>query len=177
MLSLRQSHGVSADRIGRIELEVAPQALHVCNIQEPKTGLEAKFSFRVACAMALLGDDTGDINAYSAERATSAEVVALRDRISVTANAGLSGGLQVASVELTDGRRITVSNDSYKPLNDVEAQREQVSRKFLSLAGPIIGRAAAGEVRRLVYRLPFEKSVKPLLSSLATSTVGAEAEA
>jgi 2-methylcitrate dehydratase PrpD len=162
MLALKAEHRVEPAQIESVDLEVQPNTLHVCNIQEPRTGLEAKFSFRAACAMALLGDDTADIGAYTAERATSADVISLRDRIKVTPKDELPGGTQVAKVELTDGRRLTIANDAYKPLGNIPLQKELVAKKFFSLVEPVVGRAVAEDIRRLVYELPKATSVAPL---------------
>jgi hypothetical protein len=59
--------------------------------------------------MALLGDDTHDIAAYTAERATSPELIKLRDRVRVVARDDLSGGVAVANVQLSDGRKLSIS--------------------------------------------------------------------
>lgn len=165
MLALRSEQQVAPQAIKSVELEVLPNTLHVCNIQEPKTGLEAKFSFRAACAMALLGDDTADINAYTAERATSADVIALRDRIKVTPRSDLPGGTQNAIVELTDGRRLTLTSDAYRPLGDIARQRDIVTNKFFSLVEPVLGRQAAEAIRARVFELPKAGKLEPLVES------------
>jgi len=173
MLGLRSQHRVSPREVRRIELEVQPNTLHVCNLQEPQTGLEAKFSFRAACAMALLGDDTADIGAYTAERATSAEVVSLRDRITVTAREGLPGGTQRAIVDLVDGRRIAVASDAYRPLGDIPRQRAIVCRKFHALVGPVLGSETAARLERMVFELPEAKSLAPLAEASVTVSMAA----
>jgi 2-methylcitrate dehydratase PrpD len=95
MLELKTKHGVTAAAVESIDVQVPRNFLTVCNIQEPKIGLEAKFSLR---AMTLLGDDTHDIGAYNAERVASPDLVRLRDRIHVGANDALSGGVAIAKV-------------------------------------------------------------------------------
>ena len=47
---------------------MAPDLLQICNIAEPATGLEGKFSLRATAAMALLGDDTADMAAFNDAR-------------------------------------------------------------------------------------------------------------
>ena len=164
MLALRGEQGVAPEQIREVKLEVHSSTLHVCNIQQPKTGLEAKFSFRVACAMALLGDDTADIDAYTAERATSPAVVSLRDRIGVTARDDLPGGTQRAIVTLQDGRTLTLDHDAYRPLGDLPRQRDIVARKFRSLVEPIAGSAVVGQLHESVYALPGAPDVTALVA-------------
>ena len=49
------------DGITAIEVTTHPRWLTVCNIAEPKTGLEAKFSYAQVMALAALGHDTTKI--------------------------------------------------------------------------------------------------------------------
>lgn len=62
--------------------------------------------------MALLGDDSRDIAAYSAESLRRDAFVQLYDRIRVIPDDDLSGGVAVAEVRLADGRALRVTNDS-----------------------------------------------------------------
>ncbi len=163
MLELKREHGVTASGIEQIELQVPRNFLTVCNIQEPATGLEAKFSLRAVAAMSLLGDDTRDIHAYNAERVTRGELVRLRDRISVTPRDELSGGVAVANVLLTDGRRLSVTNDCYRPLHNPPLQREVVTRKFLSLVPPVLGRERAEALLQQILAVDRLASIRQLV--------------
>ena len=62
---------------------MAPDLLQICNIAEPATGLEGKFSLRATAAMALLGDDTADMAAFNDARMRDRDLVAMRDRVVV----------------------------------------------------------------------------------------------
>jgi 2-methylcitrate dehydratase PrpD len=144
-------------------VQVPPTFLTVCNIQEPKTGLESKFSLRAVSAMALLGDDTHDIGAYNAERANSAELIRLRDRIHVSANEKLSGGIAIANVQLNDGRKLSATNDCYKPLRDLKKQREVVSAKFMRLVTPALGKDRAEKLLRQILEIDTLPSVRQFI--------------
>src|SRR3546814_20410988 len=69
--------------IERVEVRVAPRNLAMCNIQNPTTGLEIKFSLRFTVALALAGEETGSLGVYSEEMAARQDLVALRDRIRI----------------------------------------------------------------------------------------------
>jgi 2-methylcitrate dehydratase PrpD len=163
MLELKNTQGVTPANVETIEVQVPPTFLTVCNIQEPKTGLESKFSLRAVSAMALLGDDTHDIASYNAERANSPEFIRLRDRVRVVGNDKLSGGVAVANVELNDGRKLTATNDCYKPLRDLKKQREVVSRKFMRLVSPKLGGERADKLLRQVLEADALPSVRQLI--------------
>jgi 2-methylcitrate dehydratase PrpD len=163
MLQLRKAHGFSPEQVARVELQVPAGFLSVCNIQEPKTGLEGKFSLRAVAAMALLGDDTRDIGAYTAERVTRPELRRLRDRVAVKPRDDLKGGVAIATIELIDGRRLDATSDCYQPLRDLALQRERVSQKFQALAGPVLGKDRAAELERVALQADALESVAPLL--------------
>lgn len=73
----------SRDSIARVEITTSPRWARVCNIAVPQTGLEAKFSYRLCAALALLGRDTGRREVFSDNACHAPDVVALRDRVEV----------------------------------------------------------------------------------------------
>lgn len=73
----------AAKDVERIEVTVPARWAKVCNIASPETGLEAKFSYRLCAALALLGRDTGRREVFSDAACQAPEVVALRDRVEV----------------------------------------------------------------------------------------------
>jgi len=163
MLELKNTQGLTPANVESIEVQVPPTFLTVCNIQEPKTGLESKFSLLAVSAMALLGDDTHDIAAYNATRANSPELIKLRDRVHVTGNDKLSGGVAIANVQLNDGRKLSATNDCYKPVGNLSKQREIVSAKFMRLVTPALGRDRADKLLRQILTVDTLPSVRQLI--------------
>lgn len=164
MLTLARQHGVTPAAIEEIELGVPHSSLGVCNITEPVTGLEAKFSLKTVAAMTLLGDATGDIDAYAVERVTRPEVKRLAARIVVAGRDDLDGGEAVAIAALTDGRKVTERYDSYTAKVDLVAQRGALGRKFHGLVTPILGAGRTAQLEEAVFALDRAKSVAPLLA-------------
>jgi 2-methylcitrate dehydratase PrpD len=113
--------------------------------------------------MVLLGDDTHDIAAYNAERANSPELIKLRDRVHVVGSDKLSGGIAIANVQLNDGRKLSVTNDCYKPLRNLAKQREVVSQKFMRLVSPALGRDRADKLLRQILDIDTLPSVRQLI--------------
>jgi 2-methylcitrate dehydratase PrpD len=93
---LRDAHGIDAGNIDKVELRVPTRNLRVCNIQEPDSGLEAKFSLRMVSAMTLARRDTADIAGYDDELCSDAEMVRLRDKMQVVGT-GNSPGVRARS--------------------------------------------------------------------------------
>src|SRR5579872_6292580 len=81
--ALRADEKISPELIESVNVTVPPGHLGVCNILDPQTGLECKFSLRMTTALALSGEDTFDDGLFTDETARRADLVALRERIEI----------------------------------------------------------------------------------------------
>ena len=140
--SLCTHHALAPERITRVEVRVDPSLLSVCNVAEPRTGLEGKFSLRATTAMALRGDDTADPATFTDARMADPDLVRLRDRVAIVPVAG-TGATRTAVTVDTDRGRFVAEADTGVPAVDMRAQRERLEAKFLALATPVLGRARA----------------------------------
>ena len=139
---IRAEHHLDPKSIDEVEVRVHPALFGVCNIQEPKTGLEGKFSLRATTAMALLGEDTGNLETFSDASVTEARLVSLRDRIHVV-RAEKIPSTHATVVVKSNGRIFQAESDSGRPASNLVAQRENLTRKFMTLTAPILGRRHA----------------------------------
>jgi 2-methylcitrate dehydratase PrpD len=142
---LRERHGLDPEKIAGVEVRVAPPLLDVCNIQEPTTGLEGKFSLRATTALALLGEDTSDLGIFSEAKMAEPRLVALRDRVRVIPTEGI-GPMQARVRVEADGRQGEAEADINVPAADLDAQGDRLRRKFLTLAAPVLGEGRAAEL-------------------------------
>ena len=159
---LRDEEGVRPERIEAITVEVPRGSLDVCNIESPLTGLEGKFSLRATLALGLLGDDTGALGTFTDERMRSAELVALRDRVTVAVVAGTSPTATPVTVRTGDGRKHRARVDVGEPAADLAEQGRRLAAKFLALAAPVVGDACAQELVALVGGVEELRRVGPL---------------
>lgn len=142
---LRERHALDPQAVETVDLTVAPSLLAICNIAEPTTGLEGKFSLRATTAMALLGVDTAELATYSDRRMADPALVRLRDRVRVSTDASLA--VTRARVAVTaSGRRVEAEADTGVPASDLGEQRERLRHKFDALASPLLGPARAQEL-------------------------------
>ncbi len=139
--------------VDHVDIRIDPPALKVCNIAEPTTGLEGKFSLRATAAMALLGRDTAALDSFSDAVVTAPDVVALRDRVSVRGDASVSFMRAEVTVALRDGSTRSVLADSSRPADDLGRQWDALVRKFVGLVRPVLGEERALELVDLVGRL------------------------
>jgi len=137
LADLRDEGRIATEEIDSVVLSVDPGHFKVCNIQEPDTGLEIKFSLRHTAAFVLAGQDTASIESYSDANARAPELVALRRRIAVVDDGGPST-LATARVILHNGQVLERSFDVGTPAEDVAAQSVKIDTKFRSLAMPLL---------------------------------------
>jgi 2-methylcitrate dehydratase PrpD len=159
--------GVTPDRVESVLLQVPPGHLKVCNIQNPSTPLEGKFSLRFTAAIALV---TGDLTerAFTAESLSDPHVVELMDRVHVEARPGAERST-IVFLTCMDGTHhraeVNVNQPTRPP--DLDRRWEALVSKFHSLVDPVLGSEPASRVVALVDGLASANSVEPLLQSLA----------
>lgn len=151
--NLKRAHNIDPANVEKIEIGVRDTLLKMCNIQEPVTGLEGKFSMRFTAAMALLGENTGLIANYNENKVQEAEIVNLRNRIKVVNNQDMGKAEAAMSISMKDGSVHQVRTDVETPDSDLDRQWSRLSAKFLDMAGPVIGDAKAARVVELVAGL------------------------
>jgi 2-methylcitrate dehydratase PrpD len=150
---LRAAHGVKPQMVRRATVRVEKGADAVCNIQNPRTGLEAKFSVRFMTALGLAGMDTSDLAIYNEATAADPFVCALRDRVAVELVNGWTSMQTEVILELADGRRVVAMEDTGIPATDVAGQARRVTAKFERLVPPVLGAERSARLMSLLQRL------------------------
>ena len=156
---LVRAHRIAPDDVSDVELTVNEGSFGVCNIQEPRTGLEAKFSLRFTAAMALSGRDTSGIETYTDALAREPGLVALRDKVRVVAWPNAKPETR-ARVRVGD-RTFEAETNVGIPAADLDAQWERLIRKFRALVDPLLGRDAAARLAETCQRLDEVADLEP----------------
>ena len=162
VLRLREEEGLRAEEVEAVTLRVPAGNLSMCNIQEPRTALEGKFSLRFTAALALGHGDTTE-RAFTDERVHEPSLVALRDRVHVVGGE-LGGGSTEVLVRLEDGRELRRTVNVNVPEADLERQWGRLQAKFGSLAAPVIGERRAAELEAMVLDLERLDDIGALLA-------------
>ncbi|HVO27673.1 MAG TPA: MmgE/PrpD family protein [Candidatus Margulisiibacteriota bacterium] len=161
-VQLRDQHGFECETISSVEVHVSPALLGVCNIESPTTGLEGKFSLRATTALALLGEDTGDPATYSDDKMAAPDLMALRDRVHVVPTDELAPTQARVAVE-SKQQRVEAAADAGLPSADLGRQREQLRRKFLGLATPVLGGSQAARLAAAALSAQEMESIEDLI--------------
>lgn len=150
---LREANAFQPQDIARVKLRVEQGSDAVCNIPNPRTALEAKFSLRFMAAAALAGADTSDLAFFSDAQTADAALCALRDKVSVELVTDWPKMQAEVIVEMNDGRVLRAIHDAGVPGTDYELQGRRLVAKFERLVEPVLGDERCGNLLRLLERL------------------------
>jgi 2-methylcitrate dehydratase PrpD len=175
-LQLARCHDLRPERVDAVEVRVNPGHFDVCNITEPVTGLEAKFSLRFTLALALAGEDTASIRLFTDELTKRRDLVELRDRVTVLAHEHPRPETQVR-IRTTDGQWFDGEANVAVPATDLDAQWQRLTEKFHTLTDPVLGPAAAETVEDCCRRLPDLDNLGELWGAWGSPPAPARAQA
>lgn len=162
LLSLREAHAFTPDQVRSVHLTVPVGALSMCNIQEPTTALEGKFSLRFTAALALGHGDTSEL-AFTDARTADPGLISLRDRVTVEGDPAFAGGGTKVTVNLADGRELQAAVDVNIPATDLQRQWERLAGKFRGLAIPVLGESRTAELLEAVRTLESQPSIEAIV--------------
>lgn len=156
-LALQSQHGVRPNDIDRIDIGTYKAALEVAGYDNPATPAEARFSVKYTVASALTHGSVR-LAAFEPARMTDAATRALMKRITLHVDPELDAafpGRRAAHIrmQLRDGRVLTHlqptrKGDPEQPLTD-----EELEQKYLELAVPVLGQAAAAALLDRLKRI------------------------
>ncbi len=168
---LRRAHALAPKDVRRIQIEVESGSERMCNIAEPNTGLQAKFSLRMCAALALAGEDTSDPATYLDAMTKCADLIALRDRVEMRFMPdSWPRMLARAQIETFDGRLLEAQYDSGIPQADLALQGARLKKKFMSLVTPILGESRSSQISQTIQSLEKLEDIGTLMSLLRKVT-------
>ena len=156
---LKTKNNFNPDSIEKISIQTQPSWLQVCNIDSPKTGLEAKFSYRLTAAMSLHGVDTGRLDSYNDEICFNEKIVETRDKVEVIPNDKMTN--TEALIELKDGTEI------YKNSHDLnnKIENELLQKKILTKSSSLLSDKLSNQIFDL-FKSPEKNLAKDIINLL-----------
>jgi len=168
---LKEDHNLKVDQVERIEQFVPNTHFSVCNIAEPETGLEVKFSMRHTAAMTLADVDTGSLNSYSDDIAKRPDLIKLRDRVTIIDKPFNSRMQSEVVVHLKDKGAVHQFSDAGVPESNLDKQETKLIRKFNSLVTPIFGEETSQSILDKCLKLETLENVADLFNDVTLSNV------
>jgi 2-methylcitrate dehydratase PrpD len=163
--SLRKTHGIGLDDLESMTLYCHPGHFGVCNIPDPTTGLEIKFSIRHCAAMALAGYDTSALETYSDTNAVDPALSAARRKITLEAREDMDSMTADVALNLADGRRLQAQHDAGQPASDLADQEQRLIAKFRALSKPCIGANRTEVIIEEIMKLDQRPDVAELMAA------------
>lgn len=145
-IQLRNEHKLKADDIETISLRVHPLVLELTGKKAPKVGLEGKFSVYHSCAVAIIHGAAGEAQ-YSDEAVRDPRVVALRDRVTASAERGVHEDQVDIAIRLKSGKVLEKFVEHAVGSLDRPMSDAALEAKFRELADGIL---SAAEADRLI---------------------------
>lgn len=155
-----------ADLIEKVDVTVHQQCIGMCDIAEPETGLQGKFSLSHNVALGLLGEANGGLHLYEDEHIQDAGPAQLRTCVSVKGVADQGPFEAHVVVHLKNGVVISAQHDVETPERDLGRQWEKLESKFRALATPALGAAKVEEVIALCHNFDDAESIQPLMDAV-----------
>ena len=158
---LKQENNFNPESIEEIAIETNPSWLKVCNIQEPKTGLESKFSYKLTAAMSIYGKDTADLGTYNDDICFDDKMNNIRDKVKVIPNDQLSNTQSLISIK--DGSR------DIKNKHDLSDKIDQniLETKIVNKSASLLSKNKSHEISKML-NAPSESKVSSLVDCLVS---------
>lgn len=135
---------LDAAKVTGIEITTHPRWMTVCNQPAPTTGLGAKFSYRTVAGFGVLGIPTSALDTFDDSQCNRADVVRLRDLVTVRTDDSLSEMQARVRVDLR-GQSVEAFHDLDAPL-PIDARRARILSKAGALLGDVRVTALAAAV-------------------------------
>ena len=120
----------------------------MCNIADPHTSTEAKFSMRLMAAYAFHDVDTARLDAFGETQIADPRVRAMREKIVIVSEAGLTMTQAVVTAKLTDGREINAEHDASLPERDTVKLTERLRQSSRLWSSPFGRRRRKSNLRQ-----------------------------
>jgi 2-methylcitrate dehydratase PrpD len=171
VLALRTEHGLTADTVDGIDVQVSPFTASRIIYRIPETGLQGKFSMPYILARALI-DGRLTPDTFSDTAARDRAVLGLAERVHMEGSSELdhdASGKRPArvSIRLKNGQILFRQVDYPKGSPEAPLTADELRAKFTDCAEPALGPEAAGQAISMLDRLDTVDSVARLAQLLA----------
>lgn len=167
--AMRTKRPFGLDDVDDVELVVSEQALTVCAIPEPRTGVEGMFSLRHAAALALADANTGP-SGFTDATVNDPLLLSARAKVRVTPMPGGNAGTPTeVRLRLKTGETMSECNEVLIVTPDarLDEQWTTLEAKFHDIVAPVLGEARSKELVALVDRLETLGSIAQLTDKTA----------
>lgn len=164
---IRDQSGIGLSDMQSMTIAVPKGHRKVCDIAEPKTGLNTKFSIRHIACMALDGCDTADLSLYSDENANDPRYVAARKQVELSDAIIPLARAATVTIATRDHREFEQFFDVAVPATDPNAQWSRLCEKAQAIITPVLGEQRCADLIDAVDNLGKSSDVTDLMQAAA----------
>ena len=133
---------------------INPQFLNICNIQNPKNGLQIKFSYKMLASLTMHKFNTASLNTFSKDNCKKKKLVKIADKVDIIPNEKIS----------ETGTKILIITKNSKPLSKSYDILDKISLSSLNKKLFIKTNSLLGKQNS--KKLWFDKSFNTTLPSV-----------
>ena len=161
MIEALKKAKISGGDVENITVTTHPRWLNVCDIKQPRTGLEVKFSYVHLAAMVSYGVDTSSEKTFVDALCKDTKLIDLARRVKVATDEDYNDTTQNVLIRLKSGQSHSIRHDlsDRVPLSDLEAGlrnkakgllgKLQAERLWAGISN--IEKLSAADVAKLLY--------------------------
>jgi len=170
VLECRAKHGLTAENVDSIGVDVTPHVYNRIAFRIPETGIQGKFSLNYLLARAVIdGKISLDIFTDSAVR--DPDVLKLAERIHMSIDKGLhasnDGGRPCrVTIHLQDGRTYSREVEHAKGSPEVPMTADEIEAKFIDCAARVLDPTMTRRVLENIQALETLKDIRPFCELL-----------
>ena len=131
---LQQKYKVQRNEVNKIVIKVHPRFANVCNIWDPSSGLEIKFSYRMIATMQMFNYDTRRLDIFSDDMCSNKKLIEFRKKVKVHFDGELKVFESQVEVSLLSGQSYSKKYDLESSI-DLKKIESKVRKKARSLVG------------------------------------------
>jgi 2-methylcitrate dehydratase PrpD len=172
--AIEASAQVAGEEIAEIEVSCHPLVPELMGIEQPRDGLQARFSARHGVAVGLL-DGTVGLTQFSDSRATSDDAAHLRAITALASTPGCARDAATVTVRLVGGREVVAHvpharGSLDRPLTDAE-----LMGKVTALTEPVLGTGSGTALLKAVQEIDTPAGFAGVLAAARPQTGGSQA--
>jgi len=164
---IRDQSAIGLADLQAMTISVPAGHRNVCDIREPTTGLNTKFSIRHLACVALDGRDTADLSLFSDEIANDPRYVASRKLVELAESAVPLARAATVSITTRDHRQFEQFFDVAVPATDLDAQFSRLTAKATAIMTPVIGEKRCAELISAIDRLDGSPNISTVVQAAA----------
>lgn len=165
VMEISKREKLTAHEIKSIKIHSSQMAVNIAAKEEPKTGLEGKFSLYYCVANALLRGDTG-MQAFTDEKVNDPEIKKVMKKISVVPDPEISQMEAKVEVETNSNERFQGFSDVFNEIPELEIKKKKVKDKFMDLCVPVFGEKKTLEMMEAFLSFENRENIRELIESI-----------